>query len=109
MHYVSRPTYSNVITSAYGTSAILPPNIYDAEPGFFVQLLPLGSGKFMPGLFGRPQPEYFEPWLNPNYGNRGTYQPNDPYQPNASYEPKRPYSKRSAAAEPEAEPQYYVR
>ena len=116
MHNVSRPTYTTtVVTPSHGTPVL--PVIYEAEPGFFVQLMPLGSGKFMPGLFGRPQPEYFEKWLKPHatdynevhWSTSGQHV--GPYQPGGA-DPNQftdKYSKRSADAEPEAEPQYYVR
>merc|ERR1712027_244782 len=60
-------TYTTaVITPSYGTPAVLPV-IYEAEPGFFVQLTP-GSGKFLPGLFPNRGPSYFDQWLEPPFG-----------------------------------------
>ena len=116
MHHVYRPTYTTaVITPSYGTPAVLPV-IYEAEPGFFVQLTP-GSGKFLPGLFPNRGPGYFDQWLEPPFGQGNQVhwstdgQKMGPYQPGGA-DPNKftdKYSKRSADAEPKPEPQYYVR
>ena len=116
VHHVYRPTYTTaVIAPSYGTPAVLPV-IYEAEPGFFVQLTP-GSGKFLPGLFPNRGPSYFDQWLEPPFGQGNQVhwstdgQKMGPYQPGGA-DPNKftdKYSKRSADAEPKPEPQYYVR
>ena len=117
MHNVSRPTYTTVVAPSYATPAVLPV-IYEAEPGFFVQLSP-GSGKFLPGFLGWDRgPDYFDKWLKTPaaiHGNQVHWSTSGqhvgPYQPGGA-DPNQftdKYSKRSADAEPEAEPQYYVR
>ena len=116
IHHVYRPTYTTaVIAPSYGTPAVLPV-IYEAEPGFFVQLTP-GSGKFLPGLFPNRGPSYFDQWLEPPFGQGNQVhwstdgQKMGPYQPGGA-DPNKftdKYSKRSADAEPKPEPQYYVR
>ena len=107
-----------VVTPSHGTPVL--PVIYEAAPGFFVQL-PLGSGKFLPGtsngLFPNRGNNYFDQWLKPGFGQGNQVhwstdgQHMGPYQPGGA-DPNQftdKYSKRSADAEPEAEPQYYVR
>ena len=117
MHNVYRPTYTTVVAPSYATPAVLPV-IYEAEPGFFVQLSP-GSGKFLPGFLGWDRgPDYFDKWLKTPaaiHGNQVHWSTSGqhvgPYQPGGA-DPNQftdKYSKRSADAEPEAEPQYYVR
>jgi len=113
--YFATPTYTTaVIAPSYGTPAVLPV-IYEAEPGFFVQLTP-GSGKFLPGLFPNRGPSYFDQWLEPPFGQGNQVhwstdgQKMGPYQPGGA-DPNKftdKYSKRSADAEPKPEPQYYV-